>query len=247
MFDTIILLTGPAERDTLVALLRQHNPRLEIVSPQTKAELAAIPAARLSRARIIGFLTPIVVPARILETVGYGAYNFHPGPPNYPGWLPSHFAVYDRATFFGATAHMMAAEIDSGPIVGVELFGVPPGAGVEEVDRMAFVQCVRLLWQLAPALAVDPAPLAALPVQWSGRRSTKAMVADACNIATDVSPEELERRLFAFGAGHFGVAPTVTLHGHTFRYVAPPASPSAATVDAPDLVPGFETAVQDVA
>jgi hypothetical protein len=238
VFDTIILLTGPAEREPLVALLRQHNPRLEILSPQSKAELDVIPAALLARARIVGFLTPIVVSARILQALGYGAYNFHPGPPNYPGWLPSHFAVYDRAAFFGATAHMMAAEIDSGPIVGVELFGVRPGAGVEEVDQMAFVQSARLLWQLAPALAADPAPLTVLPVTWSGRRSTKAMVAEACDIPADLPREELERRLFAFGAGQFGVAPTITLHGHAFRYVPPPSAP---TVEAPALVPGLET------
>ena len=238
MFDTIILLTGPAERDTLVALLRQHNPQLEVLTPQSKAELAVIPAALLARARVVGFLTPIVVPERVLAALGYGAYNFHPGPPNYPGWLPSHFAVYDRAAFFGATAHAMAAEVDSGPIVGVELFGVPSGTGVEEVDKMAYIQCVRLLWRLAPALAADATPLPALPVKWSGRRSTKAMVADACDIPADLPKEELERRLFAFGAGHFGVGPTVTLHGHTFRYVAPPATP---TVEAPGLVPGVET------
>ena len=60
MFDTIILLTDPAERDTLVALLRQHNPQLAILDPQSTAELAAVPLTTLARARIVGFLTPIV-------------------------------------------------------------------------------------------------------------------------------------------------------------------------------------------
>lgn len=238
MFDTIILLTDPAERDTLVALLRQHNPQLAILDPQSTAELAAVPLTTLARARIVGFLTPIVVRRAVLDALGFGAYNFHPGPPNYPGWLPSHFAVYDRAAFFGATAHMMAAEVDSGPIVGVELFGVPLRSGVEALEKMAFVQCVRMLWRLAPALAADPVPLPTLPVKWSGRRSTKAMVAEACDIPADLPKEELERRLFAFGAGHSGIAPTMTLHGHTFRYVAPPSAP---TVEAPGLVPGIET------
>jgi methionyl-tRNA formyltransferase len=230
VFDTIILLTGMAERDTLAALLRAQNPALTILTPQAKAELLALPQATLARARIIGFLTPIVVPANVLAALGYGAYNFHPGPPSYPGWLPSHFAVYDRAPFFGATAHLMAPEVDSGPIVGVELFGVPPGAGVEDLDKLAFVQCARLIWRLAPALARDPAPLPDLRVQWSGRCSTKAMVRAACDIPADVGKDELERRLAAFGAGHFGNVPTVTLHGHTFRYVPPAA-------DAPPLVP----------
>jgi hypothetical protein len=64
------------------------------------------------------------------------------------------------------------------------------------------------------------------------------MVAEACDIPADLPREELERRLFAFGAGSFGVAPTITLHGHRFRYVAPAPAP---TVEAPGLVPGVET------
>ena len=232
VFDTVILLTEMAERDALTGLFREHNPRLSILTPASKAELAALPPGVLARARIVGFLTPVVVPPAVLDALGYGAYNFHPGPPNYPGWLPSHFAVYDRAPFFGVTAHVMAAQVDSGPIVGVELFGVPPGADVEEIDRLAFIQCVRLVWRLAPALACEAAPLPHLPVQWSGRRSTKAMARAACDIPADIGKDELERRLAAFGAGHSGAAPAVTLHGHRFIHVPP-----APAVEGPALVP----------
>lgn len=239
MFDTIILLTEPAEHDALAALLREHNPALTILWPRSKAELDAIPPLTLARARLIGFLTPIVVPAHILGALGYGAYNFHPGPPDYPGWLPSHFAVYDRAAVFGATAHRMAAEVDAGPIVAAEQFLVPPGTSVEELEKLAFVECARLIWRLSPALARDPSPLPELPISWSGRRSTKAMVRAACAIPADIGRDELARRIAAFGAGLSGEIPEVTLHGHTFRYVAPerpadaaPEPPAAAAAPA---------------
>lgn len=233
MFDTIILLTEQSEHGPLAALFREHNPQLTILWPQNKAELMALPAETLARARLIGFLTPIVVPARILTALGYGAYNFHPGPPSYPGWLPSHFAVYDRAAFFGATVHVMVAEIDAGPIVAVEMFGVPPDARVEALEKLTFIQCAKLIWRLAPALARDSNALPELPVRWTGRRSTKAMVRAACDIPPDVTKDELERRLAAFGDGFCGAAPTVTLHGHTFRYVAPePAAAKSRPADA---------------
>lgn len=187
MFDTIILLAELDERQALAGLLREHNPSVAMLMPEDNAALAAIPAATLAHARLIGFLTPVIVPARILGALGYGAYNFHPGPPNYPGWLPSHFAVYDRAAFFGATAHEMAAPVDSGPIVDIELFGVPRGMRVDELERLAFIECVRLAWRLAPALAADPKPLPHLPVEWSGRRSTKAMLAALYERATSAA------------------------------------------------------------
>jgi methionyl-tRNA formyltransferase len=95
MFDTVLLLTGPAEQEPLAAALKRHNPQLVVRPVRTRADLEPIEQRLLQRARLIGFLTPIVVPERILSRLGFGAYNFHPGPPNYPGWLPAHFASYD--------------------------------------------------------------------------------------------------------------------------------------------------------
>ena len=217
VFDTIVLLAQSPESDALSALLRQHNPQLAILTPATKGELAAIPAATLARARILGFLTPIIVPPAVLAAAGYGAYNIHPGPPSYPGWLPSHFAVHDGAAVFGATAHVMIEQVDAGPIVGIELFRVPDAISVTELEKLTYLRCAQLIWRLAPAIACDPAPLPDLPLRWNGRRSTKAMVRAACDIRSDIPEGELERRIAGFGAGHSGVAPTVTLHGHTFR------------------------------
>ena len=222
MFDTIILLAGEVEAQPVSGLLRQHNPQVTILTPRTRDELEAIAPETLRRARLIGFLTPIVVAKPVLDALGYGAYNFHPGPPEYPGWLPSLFAVYDRATAFGATAHHMAAQVDSGPIVGVERFALPADATVEYVERLAFIESVRLMWRFGPALAKDPAPLPALPVQWSGRRSTRAMLRGYCEITGDIARDELERRIAAFGHAPLGDGPTITMHGHTFRYVPPP-------------------------
>jgi methionyl-tRNA formyltransferase len=130
MFDTIILLTGPVEETALTSVLRHHNPQLDIRAVESLAEMESFGPALLSRARLIGFVTPVIVPLRILERLGFGAYNFHPGPPQYPGWVPSHFAIYDRVKYFGATAHLMIERVDAGPIVGVEMFGVAPDTSV---------------------------------------------------------------------------------------------------------------------
>jgi len=219
MFDTIILLTGPVEETVLASVLRQHNPALELRSVKSDAELEALTPAVLARARLIGFVTPVIVPKRILDTLGYGAYNFHPGPPHYPGWLPSHFAIYDGATDFGVTAHVMHERVDSGPIVGVVRFEVPPNSTVEGLERMALTALARLFWNFSGLLA-QPEPLIALDVAWSGRRTTRRKYAALCEITAEISRDELERRIGVFGAGHFGLAPTITLHGRQFRYVA---------------------------
>jgi methionyl-tRNA formyltransferase len=180
MFDTVILLTGPSEQAALSALLLGHNPGLSIRAIGTQEALDALAPELLARARLIGFATPVLVPARILAALGYGAYNFHPGPPEYPGWMPSHFAIHDRASCFGVTAHVMSEQVDAGPIVGVERFAVPPDASVQALEELAYLHLARLLWKLAAALATQSEPLGQLAVHWSGRKTTRRMYEAMC-------------------------------------------------------------------
>ena len=80
MFDWIILLTSPVEYTALSALLLGHNPQLTICLA-TSEDLAALDRGALSRSRLIAFSSPVIVPREVLGSIGYGAYNFHPGPP----------------------------------------------------------------------------------------------------------------------------------------------------------------------
>ena len=182
MFDIVILLAGAVERPVLRSLLLGHNPLLTVMAIETRDDLSALSFDVLSRARLIAFVTPEIVPANILVGLGYGAFNFHPGPPAYPGWAPSHFALYDQATEFGATAHVMVEQVDAGPIIDVELFSIPPDISVLGLEGLAYAHLALLFWRLAkllatdrkaaPALADHTAPLNHLPscllADWPG-------------------------------------------------------------------------------
>ena len=109
----------------MASVLRGHHPQLTIYPVATSDDLAAIDTGVLRRARLIAFSSPVIVPPDVLSALGFGAYNFHPGPPEYPGWAPAHFALYEGAAEFGATAHAMAERVDSGPIVAVSRFPIP--------------------------------------------------------------------------------------------------------------------------
>lgn len=221
MLDNIVLLSGPVEESALAGALRAHNPELAIHTARSLAGLDAIDSSILRSARLIAFVTSVVVPARILNSLGFGAYNFHPGPPHYPGWVPAHFAAYDRAVTFGATVHVMIEQVDAGPIVAVELFPVPPNTSALDLEALAFRQLARLFWQLAKVLATQCEPIQELSIQWSGRKSTRRLYTEMCDIPVDISKEELARRIEVFGPGHFGIFPTIRFHGHQFRYVEP--------------------------
>jgi methionyl-tRNA formyltransferase len=219
MFDTIILLAGQAEQVAMPPVLRAHNPRLTVVSVATSADLAALDPDLLERARLIAFVTPEIVSSRVLAKLGYGAINFHPGPPDYPGWAPSHFALYERATEFGATVHVMVERVDAGPIVDVARFPIPSGIPVLGLEGLAYAHLAQLFWRMARTLATDPGPPPALPVKWGTRKYSRRTYRAICDIPLDIPRDELERRLKVFGGNHFGICPTIHLHGIEFRAV----------------------------
>ena len=169
MFDTIILLSGAAELATLPLVLLGHRPDLSVIPVQTPDQLATLNSEVLRRARLIAFVTSVIVPENILTQLGYGAFNFHPGPPSYPGWAPAHFALYNRATEFGATAHAMIEQVDAGPIVGVALFPIPAEITVFGLEGLAYAHLAQLFWRMARSLATDASAPPALPHKWGAK------------------------------------------------------------------------------
>jgi methionyl-tRNA formyltransferase len=215
---TIILLIGTAGQQlALTKLMREHNPALSFRCVLTLDELTAIEPDVLREARLIAFTSGVIVPRSILAALGHGAYNFHPGPPDYPGWAPAHFALYDGARTFGATAHVMTRRVDSGPIIGTESFVIPDNIGVRELEQIAFVRLAYLFWRLSRVIACETGPLPTLPIAWSGTKSTRRMYETLCEIPVNIDPTELARRIRAFNDDFRAIPLTVTLHGVRFR------------------------------
>jgi methionyl-tRNA formyltransferase len=156
MFDTIILLTGPVEQAVLASALLGHNPKLTVHWVASPDDFTRFDMDALARSRLVAFATPVIVPPGVLDALGYGAYNFHPGPPEYPGWAPAHFALYEQAIEFGATAHAMAARVDSGPIVEAVHFPIPADIGVLGLEGLAYAHLAQLFWRLARYLRPKP-------------------------------------------------------------------------------------------
>src|SRR6202011_5128459 len=228
MFDTMILLSGEAEQCVLPKVLLGHNPHLSVIPASSSAELDAIGSERFRRARLIGFATPVIVPQTILTQLGYGAFNFHPGPPAYPGWAPAHFALYNRETEFGATAHVMIERVDAGPIIGVARFPIPAPISVLGLEGLAYAHLAQLFWRMAKSLAADPEPPRTLSLRWGGKKYSRRAYRTMCDIPLDIPKDELQRRIDVFGDNHFGMSPTINLHGIEFRAVKPATGRSAA-------------------
>jgi methionyl-tRNA formyltransferase len=171
MFDTIILLTDYlVEQPFLSAWLLEDNPCLTIISFLTSAQICDLDPDIFRRARLIAFAASSIVPQAILAQLVYGAYNFHPGPPEYPGWRPGRFALIDGSTEFGVTVHSMVEEIDAGPIVQVSRFKIALGDSIAVIEERSYVHLMSLFRALSKVLATQAESLSIIPIHWDRKK-----------------------------------------------------------------------------
>ena len=197
-FLNLIILAPQNYINYLFDIIISFNSRMNVIHIKSAQDLFSLPLDSIRRSRLIGFLTDAIVPGAILDALKFGAYNFHPGPPSYPGWAPFCFAVYDRAKEFGATAHVMTKNVDAGPIVGTVLFTVPSGASPDQLACTSLIAGIHLFRQLAPALATSSDPLPVLPILWGTPKRRRADLERMCEIPANLDDMETAHRLRAF-------------------------------------------------
>lgn len=212
---SILILTEPKHAVVLLSIVEVVSPDATVTFVSTLAELEAFIASSPAVDRLIAFCTAVVVPARILDAIGSLAYNIHPGPPEYPGRYPAPFALYDGARRFGATAHVMLAKVDSGPIVGQATFEIEAGTDLTTLNSRTYKAALKLFIRLCSALVRSTEPLPVLPISWTGRASTRRDLERLVNVASDISADEFERRHRAFGQM---TECSLTLHWHGRRF-----------------------------
>ena len=199
----ILLLTGSIEGPHLAQILGQHNPALRVSHVETAEELADVAAEGLGDdgRRLVAFCTGVVVPEAVLGSLPGPAYNFHPGPPTFPGSWAAGFALYAGAKRFGATLHVMEKRVDEGAIIAVDWFDVPPNPKLryDELEILAYQGALRLFHAYAAHLAADDAPLAPCGETWSGTKHTKAEAMAMREPPRDAGEDEIRRRFRAFG------------------------------------------------
>lgn len=197
MPSEIVLLMRAEEAAHFATLLRHFNPDLTIAHAPDRAALEAAclkPKTTAGTRRLIAFCTRVVVPGAVLDAVDGPAYNFHPGPPEYPGSCGVNFAVYDGAPTFGVTAHVMEKRVDSGAIVGVERFAVPDGADATQLEMATYQALAGLFARLAEPLACSDDPLPPVGEAWSGTPRGKAECEALLAVADDMDDAEILRR-----------------------------------------------------
>ena len=73
---------------------------------------------------LISFLNSRYISKSVRKKIKINSFNFHPGPPEYPGFGCYNFALLDQVNFYGSTIHVINDKFDSGKIVNVKKFKI---------------------------------------------------------------------------------------------------------------------------
>jgi len=216
-FNNIVLMTSHYHAKLITEIFVSENQKINILHFIHPNQLEELPDDFMMSSRLISFGSRHYISPDILDRIGYGAYNLHPGPTNYPGWAPFYYAIYDRATRYGVTFHEMNDKIDAGNIVRMRDFDIPAGSSTQELVNLTEFHMFELLKELAPSLANQADYLDTTDDQWQRLPLKKKDFLAICHIPLDISEEELNRRIFAFGDSDGSIFPYLVADNKKYR------------------------------
>ena len=97
---------------------------------------------------IISYLSPWIIKKNILNKTRFYNINFHPGPPNYPGIGCYNFAIYNQEKYYGVTAHLMNAKVDTGKILGVKKFKISKDITLAKLINLSYLKMYDLFREI---------------------------------------------------------------------------------------------------
>ena len=154
----------------------------------------------------MSYLARWIVPAPLLARAVL-ALNFHPGPPEYPGYGCNNFAIYEGAREYGVTCHHMAPRVDTGAIVEVLRFPVLDSDNAGTLLARAVRLPARLV--LRRAGTDNPRRSASRLAAKRGRDSLSPgnNSASSGRLTSAMTEEEIARRKRALDVGALKPAP----------------------------------------
>jgi len=216
-FNNIVLMTSHFYANLISNIFVEENKKINILYFIHPSQLADLPDDFLMSSRLISFGSRHYISPDILNRIGYGAYNLHPGPTNYPGWAPFYYAIYDQATRYGVTFHEMHDKIDAGDIVRVRDFDIAPHTNTQDLVNITEFHMFELLKDVADALANQADYLPTTDLKWQRKPLKKKDFLDICHIPLDISEAELNLRLFAFGDSDGNIFPYLMADNKKYR------------------------------
>jgi methionyl-tRNA formyltransferase len=200
----IFLSSGPLG-EPLLAWLREQ-PCTIVLARTDGAAVGEFPECDLG----LAFLYTHRIPATEVRQP-HRWVNFHPGPlPDFRGRNLAYHAILEGSPTFGATAHYMDADFDTGEIIETERFPIEAGHTAGDLVRLAHRTLAGLFKRHVPALLRGKVPSTA---QGDGRYFRRRSIDDRIEVT-----DEQARRIRAVTV-HPRHHARVVVGGRTYRLI----------------------------
>lgn len=163
---------------------------------------------------IISFLSYWIVPDYLLKRAKIAAINFHPASPDYPGTGCYNFALYDRASEYGAMCHHMQPEVDAGDIIAVKRFPIYQNDDIETLIERTYDNLIVLFYEVMSEI-LNGNELPASKECWKKKATTRKELNELATITPDMDKFEIEKRVIATTYGNW--KPIVKLGNYSFE------------------------------
>jgi methionyl-tRNA formyltransferase len=165
---------------------------------------------------LISYISPWIIPEEVLRRVKLWKINFHPGPPEYPGIGCANFAIYNGKMEYGVTAHLMEKEVDTGKIIGVKRFRILETDTVHSLTLKSYEYLLTLFYEVLDYI-IRHDSLPRCDENWTRKPYTRKQLEELCRITTNMSKQEIERRI---KATKFPGMPGayIEIYGYKFEY-----------------------------
>ena len=169
----ILLLMSDVDAEFFAKLIKGVSTDVSVLHMKNIAELDEFTQKADADMRLISFCTGDIVPARVIERLNGNCFNFHPGPPERPGYMPAPFALKDEAKTFGVTFHFMKPKVDTGTIIEVVRLDVPEEKTQEALELAAYTALLKLVIGRIRQLVDVDFIFSPSGEPWSGYKTTR--------------------------------------------------------------------------
>ena len=144
----------------------------------------------------ISYISPWIMPEKILKDTKKWAINFHPGPPEYPGIGCTNFAIYNEEKEYGITAHIMEPKVDTGRIINVVRFPILPKDTVYSLTQRCYDYLLIQFYKVIDYVFYNN-KLPDSDEKWKRKPYTRKDLNKLCEIKPNMSKEEIKKRIKA--------------------------------------------------
>jgi len=174
----VLLLMSRLDAGFFANQLKPHAPDTAFFHMESLEQLDQTSQLPDFTMRLIAFCSGTVVTKEIIERLNGNCFNFHPGPPERPGYMPAPFAIRDGARDYGVTFHYMTPRVDEGAIIQALRFPITGEQNQEAIETDAYKALLTLVIQRAADLADIDFHFEPCNINWSGVKTTRKDLAE---------------------------------------------------------------------